>query len=139
MNAGADTRAAPADDGQRHERRGELTRVDGPDPQGRRRQYRLPAGASSCCRRSASGTPPSWLETNEGSEGSSDPIPNGLVQGRDLLSAAKDGYVYRSRSDGHMTLLKREKELLLRIRLAYVDSPEMREVATNLPSHTGLE
>ena len=69
------------------------------------------------------------LETNEESEGSSDPVPTTSVQGRDLLNAAKDGYVYRSRSDGQLTLLKREKELFLRIRPAFVESPEMREVA----------
>ena len=69
------------------------------------------------------------FETNEESENSSDPIPKSSVQGRDLLSAAKDGYVYRSRGEGQMTLLKREKELYLRIRPAYVMSPEMQEVA----------
>ncbi len=38
--------------------------------------------------------------TNEESEISSDPIPKSSVQGRDLLNAAKDGYVYRARGDG---------------------------------------
>ena len=67
--------------------------------------------------------------TNEESEDSSDPIPRGSVQGRDLLNAARDGYVYRTRGEGRMTLLKREKGLFLRIRPPYVHSPEMEEVA----------
>jgi len=69
------------------------------------------------------------LGTNEETEGSSDPIPEGSVQGRDLLAAAKDGYVYRTRGDGQVTLLKREKGFYLRIRPQYVHSPEMEEVA----------
>src|SRR5271166_5275309 len=67
--------------------------------------------------------------TNDDSDDSSDPIPRGSVQGRDLLNAARDGYVYRNQRDGQMTLLKREKGLYLRIRAPYVHSPEMEEVA----------
>jgi hypothetical protein len=69
------------------------------------------------------------LGTEEESDDSSDPIPKGSVQGRDLLNAAKDGYVYRTRGDGEVTLLKREKGLYLRVRPPYVHSPEMQEVA----------
>jgi hypothetical protein len=67
--------------------------------------------------------------TDEESEGSSDPIPKGSIGGRDLLNAAKDGYVYRTRREGQVTLLKREKGLYLRVRPPYVNSPEMEEVA----------
>ncbi len=67
--------------------------------------------------------------TDEESEESSDPIPKGSVQGRDLLNAARDGYVYRTQREGQMTLLKREKGLYLRVRPPYVHSPEMEEVA----------
>jgi hypothetical protein len=67
--------------------------------------------------------------TTEEAEGSSDPVPEGSVQGRDLLNAARDGYVYRTRGKGQMTLLKREKELFLRIRPRFVHSPEMAELA----------
>ena len=67
--------------------------------------------------------------TNDDSDDSSDPIPRGSVQGRDLLNAARDGYVYRNHGDGQVTLLKREKGLYLRIRRPYVQSPEMEEVA----------
>jgi hypothetical protein len=67
--------------------------------------------------------------TNEATEGASDPISRSSVGGRDLLNAAKDGYVYRTRGEGQVTLLKREKGLYLRIRAPYVDSPEMQEVA----------
>jgi hypothetical protein len=67
--------------------------------------------------------------TDEESNASSEPILKGSVQGRDLLNAAKDGYVYRPRGDGQVTLLKREKGLYLRVRPPYVHSPEMQEVA----------
>jgi hypothetical protein len=67
--------------------------------------------------------------TNEESDGASDPIPDSTVQGRDLLNAAKDGYVYRAKGQGKLTLLKREKDLVLKIRPAFVNSPEMAEVA----------
>ena len=66
---------------------------------------------------------------NEESEDASDPIPRSAVQGRDLLNAARDGYVYRTRGQGEATLLKREKELVLRVFPPYVHSPEMEEVA----------
>ncbi len=69
------------------------------------------------------------LGTDEESEGASDPIPRSSVEGRDLLNAARDGYIYRTQGDGQMTLHKREKGLYLKIRREYVDSPEMREVA----------
>jgi hypothetical protein len=67
--------------------------------------------------------------TNEESDGASDPIPEGSVQGRDLLNAARDGYVYRARGNGRVTLLKRDKDLVLKIRPPFVDSPEMERVA----------
>jgi hypothetical protein len=67
------------------------------------------------------------FETHEEPDGSSDPIQKSSLQGKDLLSAAKDGYVYRARGD-QMTLVKREKDLMLRIRPTFVNSPEMAEV-----------
>jgi hypothetical protein len=70
-----------------------------------------------------------FLETTDDSETASDPILKGSVQGRDLLNAAKDGYVYRARHTDQVTLVKREKDLNLRIRAPFVDSPEMAEVA----------
>ncbi len=66
--------------------------------------------------------------TVEESDGSSDPIPTVAVQGRDIQNAWKDGYVYRAQGQGQMTLLKREKGLFLRVRPAYIHSPEMKEV-----------
>jgi hypothetical protein len=68
------------------------------------------------------------LETSDESDMSSDPMPKSSVAGRDLLNAAKDGYVYRARGNGEVTLNKREKHLYLRIRPEYVNSPEMHEV-----------
>jgi hypothetical protein len=67
--------------------------------------------------------------TEDEADDSSDPIPKNSVQGRDLLSAAKDGYVYRAKGEGQMTLLKRQKGLYLRVRSPYVHSSEMAEVA----------
>jgi hypothetical protein len=67
--------------------------------------------------------------TNEEDHDASDPIPSGQVQGGDLLAAAKDGYVFRARGDGRMTLHKRDKELTLKIRAPFRHSPEMEELA----------
>ena len=67
--------------------------------------------------------------TDDDPDDASDPIPKSSVQGRDLLNAAKDGYVYRAKGADQMTLLKREKGLFLKVREPYVHSPEMAEVA----------
>lgn len=67
--------------------------------------------------------------TTEETRGASDPIPAALVEGRDLLGAAKDGYVYRDKGDGKVALYKRERGLELKVRSAFARSPEMREVA----------
>ena len=69
------------------------------------------------------------FSTNEDASAASDPISASVLQGRDLLSAAKDGYVYRSKSDGKVVLYKREKELTLKIRAPFTYSPEMIELA----------
>jgi hypothetical protein len=69
------------------------------------------------------------FEMDDDDRDASDPIPRQVVQGRDLVSAAHDGYVYRARGPDRMTLVKREKELVLNIRRPYVRSPEMAEVA----------
>jgi hypothetical protein len=69
------------------------------------------------------------FEMDEESAGASDAIPRSAIKGGDLLNAARDGYVYRTRGEGQMTLLKREKELVLKVRPGWVHSPEMAEVA----------
>jgi hypothetical protein len=69
------------------------------------------------------------IEMDEDSAGSSDSIPKGLVQGRDLVNALKENYVFRARGNSEMTLVKREKELSLHVRSAYVHSAEIEEVA----------
>lgn len=69
------------------------------------------------------------METTEEADGSSDAIAAGLVDGRDLLNAAKEGYVYRARPEGRVTLLKREKGMILKIRPQYVHSPELQALA----------
>jgi hypothetical protein len=67
--------------------------------------------------------------TSEESEETSDPIAGSEVDGSDLIHAAKEGYVFRARGERRMALLKREKDLFLKIRDPYVHSPEMEEVA----------
>jgi hypothetical protein len=67
--------------------------------------------------------------TSEDTRNASDPIPIGMVDGRDLLGAAKDGYVYRDKGNGRVVLYKREKGLELKIRSRFTRSPEMRELA----------
>ena len=57
------------------------------------------------------------------------PDPRRPGAGRDLLGAAKDGYVFRAKGDGRMALYKREKELTLKIRPPFTHSPEMDELA----------
>jgi hypothetical protein len=69
------------------------------------------------------------FSTNEDAKAASDPIPGALVEGRDLLGAAKDGYVFRDKGGGRMALYKREKQLTLKIRAPFTHSPEMREMA----------
>jgi hypothetical protein len=76
--------------------------------------------------------------TTEETDVSSDPIPRDSVEGRDVLNAAKDGYVYRARGNDQMTVLKREKELFLRIRPSYEHSPEMLELERILQLTPGL-
>jgi hypothetical protein len=78
------------------------------------------------------------FSTIEEINGASDPIPKGLVQGRDLLAAAKDGYVYRAKGDGQMILLKRDKDLVLRIREPFINSPEMEKIAGIFHLERGL-
>jgi hypothetical protein len=67
--------------------------------------------------------------TDDQSDDASDPMARSSVKGRDLLSAAEGGFVYRAQPENQVTLLKREKGLYLKIRAPYVHSPEMMEVA----------
>ncbi len=69
------------------------------------------------------------FSTIEDTSDASDPIPIGHVEGRDLLAAAKDNYVYRDQGDGRMVLHKRDKSPTLKIRSRFVNSPEMQEMA----------
>lgn len=69
------------------------------------------------------------LGTTEEEEASSDPIPTQQIKGGDLLEAAKDGYVYRTRADGKATLLRREKGLILKLRPGAQSLPEFAELA----------
>ena len=69
------------------------------------------------------------ITPHEEADGTSDPIPKSAVLGRDVLNAAREGYVYRAKGKGEVTLLKREKELTLRVFPPHVHSPEMEEFA----------
>jgi hypothetical protein len=67
--------------------------------------------------------------TQDEDENASDPIPSDAIQGRDLVEAAAKGYAFRDKAKGKMTLVKREKELTLKIRPEFRNSPEMDELA----------
>ncbi len=59
----------------------------------------------------------------------SDAITTTAVQGRDLVQAAENGYVFRDQGSGSIQLLKKERTLVLRVAPQAVDSPLMREFA----------
>lgn len=69
------------------------------------------------------------FSTSEDADAASDPIAAKLVEGRDLLDAAKAGFVFRRNGDDRMTLYKKDKDLNLRIRPEFAHSPEMVELA----------
>jgi len=75
----------------------------------------------------------------EESDASSDPIPTRQLGGDDIINAAKEGYVFRSRGDAGMALLKRDKGLILHVRDEFVDSPEIREFARIFKVRPGLK
>ncbi len=76
--------------------------------------------------------------TDEETEGASEPISRSRVEARDLLNAARDGYVYRAQGTDQVTLHKREKTLYLRISPHFIDSPEMVEVTSLFHLTPGL-
>ena len=101
-----------------------------PSRRGSRTATRISSGASGSSPRSAIARPPSWRSgPTSNPMSTSDPIPADSVGGRDVIDAAKEGYVFRSQGRGQMALLKRDKDLFLKIRPPYVHSPEMEEVA----------
>jgi hypothetical protein len=69
------------------------------------------------------------MTTTDEVENASDPIPPGSVQGRDLLNAAKEGYAYRAEENDQVILVKREREMILRVRPGFIHSAEMDELA----------
>ncbi len=71
-------------------------------------------------------------------ENSSDPVPSYEVGGRDLIDAAKEGYAFRAKGKDKSMLVKRERELILRVRSPFVDSPEMAEFASVFRLKPGL-
>jgi hypothetical protein len=62
-------------------------------------------------------------------ESVSDALPKDQIQGTDLLAAEKEGFVFRSKGRETMTLNKRERTLLMRVRPADVRSYEMQEIS----------
>jgi hypothetical protein len=67
------------------------------------------------------------FSTNEDTSIASDPIDKIQVEGKDLLAAARDGYVYRDKTEGTMTLYKRERGLSMKVRSPFNRSAEMDE------------
>jgi hypothetical protein len=78
------------------------------------------------------------ISTTEEPDAASDPIPTRQLGGNDLINAAKDGYVFRAKGDQAMTLLKREKGLVLHVQPNFMDSPEIREFARIFKVRPGL-
>ncbi len=68
----------------------------------------------------------------------SDPIPSDRVQGRDLVNAAKDKYVFRKTGDDLVTVRKQEKTLVIHVRDQDKDSPEIQELAQVFRLKPGL-
>jgi hypothetical protein len=68
--------------------------------------------------------------TIEETSNSSDPIEKIRVEGKDLIAAAKEGYVFRDKGPGLATLNKREHGLSLKIRSPFNRSPEMDELTS---------
>ncbi len=76
--------------------------------------------------------------TFEESQTASDSIPTSKLDASDILAAARDAYVFRGQPNGESRLFKREKELVLRVRPAFVNSPEMLEIARIFHLRPGL-
>ena len=101
VNAGADIEQLLLADHQRHQRRTERPRGDDSWPRRSPATMTGSAGESSSSLRSVSAKPPSWPSARMRSPRfRPTPIPKGSVQGRDLLNAARDGYVYRAGAKG---------------------------------------
>lgn len=65
-------------------------------------------------------------------------IPAQRLQGRDLVNAAKEGFVFRVVENDQVALRKKETDIVLRIRPAEVNSYEMQEVARIFSLRPGL-
>ncbi len=125
-----EARTVPLDDPERHQRRAERRPGDDPGPSRRPTTTSVSSGASTCSRRSTTeGGPRSASRRPRTSRGPPTRSPSSLVEGRDLLGAAKDGYVYRDKGNGRMALYKRDRGLELKIRSPFNRSPEARELA----------
>ncbi len=74
----------------------------------------------------------------EDTDDASDPIPIERVCGGDLVSAAKENYVFRKNDDNRMTVRKRERTLILRVREQDRHAPEILEFARIFRLKPGL-
>ena len=93
-----EARPALVDDPQRHQRRAERGPGHDPGPARPRRQRAVPPRRPTARRdRRPRRRGDRVLDERGRPTTASDPIPAGHVQGRDLLGAAKDGYVYRDK------------------------------------------
>lgn len=68
----------------------------------------------------------------------SDPIPVESIRGSDLVTAAKENYVFRKNDQERMTVHKCEKNLILRVREQDRFSPEMQEFCRIFRLQPGL-
>jgi hypothetical protein len=65
----------------------------------------------------------------EETDDASDPIPIERVRGGDLVNAARENYVFRKDDNDRMTVRKRERTLILRVREQDRQAPEILEFA----------
>ena len=110
------------------------------DPEGPRRQFRIPPRAFGFSRHSASETAPSW-RSGPTKRPMAPPTrsPRNRSRVEDLLER-RQGRLRLSRPNGNgqVTLLKREKDLVLKIRAGFVNLAEMAEVARIFHLKPGL-
>ncbi len=79
------------------------------------------------------------IGTTDLSDDMSDPIDKDAVDGGHLLDAATKGYAFRSQGNGRMALVRRQKDLFLKIRAPFVNSHEMAEFARIFHLTPGLD
>ena len=133
-----EARAALLDDPQRHQRRAERGPGHDPGPARPRRQRAVPPRRPAARGDRRPGRRRDRVLDERGRPRPPPTrSPRASSRGATCSDAAKDGYVFRAKGDGRMALYKREKELTLKIRARFTHSPEMEELARDLPPDPG--